>query len=101
MHKLFSAVAKETLFLLRDIPGLAILFLMPLLLVLVVTLAQEHATNRTNKTPLAIIDEADTPLSQQIVNDIDSSGMFKVVVENQKSKIKNQKSNIEQRTTNK
>ncbi len=87
MHKLTSAVCKETLFLLRDLPGLAILFLMPLLLVLVVTLAQEHATNRANKTPLSILDEAGTPLAQRIIRDIDSSGMFTLSI--QESSIKN------------
>jgi ABC-2 type transport system permease protein len=79
--------------LLRDLPGLAILFLMPLLLVLVVTLAQEHATNRMNKTPLAIIDEAGTPLSRRIVHDIDSSGLF--VLENPASSIQNPASSIQ------
>jgi ABC-2 type transport system permease protein len=98
MHKLTSAVYKETLFLLRDIPGLAILFLMPLLLVLVVTLAQEHAVNRSGKTPLTVIDEAGTPLSHRIVDDIDSSGMF--IIEIQNSKFKIQDSITEYRTPN-
>jgi ABC-2 type transport system permease protein len=97
MHKLFSAVSKETIFLLRDLPGLAILFLMPLLLVLVVTLAQEHATNRTNKTPLTVIDEANTPLSKLIVKDIDSSGLFKIMMQDTGFRIHN--ANNEQRMT--
>ena len=96
MYKFLSAVSKETLFLLRDLPGLAILFVMPLLLVLVVTLAQEHATNRTDKTPLAIIDEAGTPLAQRIIRDIDSSGMFAGY---RTTNIEHRTSNNEQRPT--
>jgi ABC-2 type transport system permease protein len=98
MHKLLSAVSKETLFLLRDLPGLAILFLMPLLLVLVVTLAQEHAVNRADKTPLTIINQAGTPLSHRIVSDIDSSGLF--VIENQESKTEYRIPNTEYRKPN-
>lgn len=78
MHKLLSAIAKETRFLIRDLPGLAILFLMPLALVLVVTLAQEHAVNRNRKTPLTVQDKSESPLSKRIMRDIDSSGMFEI-----------------------
>jgi len=42
MRKLWSVVLKECLLLFRDIPGLIILFLMPVLLIFVVTLAQEN-----------------------------------------------------------
>jgi ABC-2 type transport system permease protein len=90
MHKLLSAVSKEMLFLLRDLPGLAILFLMPLLLVLVVTLAQEHATNRTTKADLAIIDQANTPLSNRIISDIDSAGLFTLFFQDARCKMKDE-----------
>ena len=46
MHKFLSAVRKEILFLLRDLPGLAILFLMPVLLVLVVTVGHRREVYR-------------------------------------------------------
>ena len=80
MHKLFCAIGKETLFLVRDLPGLAILFLMPLILVFVVTLAQEYSINPSQKTSLLVIDESGSPLSHRIINDIDSSGLFNMTI---------------------
>jgi len=43
MSKFFAAFRKEWILLIRDLPGLGILFVMPVLLILVVTLAQENA----------------------------------------------------------
>jgi ABC-2 type transport system permease protein len=78
MDRLFSAIKKEFLYLVRDIPGLLVLFIMPLLLVLVVTLAQETATGGGKQTSLLVIDEAKTDLSRTILRDLDSSAMFSV-----------------------
>jgi ABC-2 type transport system permease protein len=78
MDRLFSAVTKEFLYLVRDIPGLIILFIMPLLLVLVVTLAQDTATGGGKRTEVIVVDQAGTPLSAAIINDLDSSAMFRV-----------------------
>ncbi len=43
MRKLWYNISKELLILVRDLPGLAILFFMPLLLIIVVTLTQNNA----------------------------------------------------------
>jgi len=77
MQKLNAALKKEWLILVRDVPGLAILFLMPVLLILVVTLAQENALkNQAVKSSVMISSPAGSPIGRQIISDIRSSGMF-------------------------
>jgi len=79
MQKLLAAVVKEILLLTRDLPGLAILFVMPVLLIIVVTLAQEKAmTNQVSKTSLLVLDQASTPLSESIKENIRQSGFFDI-----------------------
>ncbi|MDX1784374.1 MAG: ABC transporter permease, partial [Aequorivita vladivostokensis] len=41
MHKLWASTYKEMLLLIRDLGGIAILFIMPLLLLIVITLVQD------------------------------------------------------------
>jgi ABC-2 type transport system permease protein len=80
MKKFFSSVRKELILLIRDVPGLIILFVMPVLLMMVVTLAQENALrDKTSRTPVIFIDEAHSPLSEAIGNSLDSSGFFDVM----------------------
>jgi ABC-2 type transport system permease protein len=77
MRKIFSGFRKELLILIRDLPGLAILFLMPVLLVLVVTLAQENTLkNQVAKTAILLAAPGSSVLCGQITGDFDSSGLF-------------------------
>lgn len=55
MRKLFYNVKKELLILMRDIPGMAILFLMPLLLIIVITLTQQNAISSVNGNNIEIL----------------------------------------------
>ncbi len=80
MRKFWSILNKEFLLLLRDFPGLIILFLMPVLLIFVVTLAQENALKSQNaRTRILFVDELKSPFSQKLHSSIDSSGFFKPV----------------------
>ncbi len=82
MRKFLSIIRKEFLLLFRDIPGLIILFLMPVLLIFIVTLAQENALKRQNsKTRILFVDDLKTPFSIKLFNDLDSSGFFQPVRE--------------------
>jgi ABC-2 type transport system permease protein len=66
----------------RDIPGLIILFLMPVLLIFVVTLAQENALKSQNaKTQILFVDESNSPFSARLMANFDSSGFFHPVTE--------------------
>ena len=55
MKKLVSNIRKELLILMRDIPGLAILFLMPLMLIIVITLTQQNAMQSVNGANIDIL----------------------------------------------
>ncbi len=55
MRKLWYNISKELLILVRDLPGLAILFLMPLLLIIVVTLTQNNALQSASGTNINIL----------------------------------------------
>lgn len=80
MQKLLAALRKEWLILVRDLPGLAILFLMPVLLILVVTLAQENALkNQIEKSSILIVSFSNSALTNQITDDFNASGMFTLV----------------------
>ncbi len=77
MQKLFAALRKEWLILVRDLPGLGILFLMPVLLILVVTTAQENALkSQVKKSSILIVCPPGSVLGEQILSDIKASGMF-------------------------
>lgn len=55
MTKLWYNIRKELLILMRDLPGLAILFLMPLMLIIVITLTQENAMHSLNGANIDIL----------------------------------------------
>lgn len=81
MTKLFAALKKEFLILIRDIPGLVILFIMPLLLIIVVTLAQQNAlkSSKETKTGILFLDQSGSEFSRTLVRNLDSSGLFQPI----------------------
>ncbi len=82
MDKIRSLLQKETLLLFRDIPGLAILFIMPVLLIFVVTLAQDNAIkSRRPNIPLLLANNKPSPVANKIVHNIEASGFFTIVHE--------------------
>lgn len=77
MRKFGSILKKEFLLLFRDIPGLIILFLMPVLLIFVVTIAQEKAlSGQQSRTKVLLADELNNPFSARLLASLDSSGFF-------------------------
>ena len=55
ISKLLAVVKKETLLLLRDRVGLSILFIMPMILILVMTLIQDAAFKTLNEKGVPIV----------------------------------------------
>ena len=55
INKLFASVKKETLLLLRDRLGLSILFIMPMILIFVMTLIQDAAFKTLNEKGIPIV----------------------------------------------
>ena len=62
-NKLWATIKKETLILIRDKIGLSILFIMPMILIIVMTLIQESAFKTINEKGIPIVlvnDDQDT-----------------------------------------
>lgn len=80
MRKLLASAYKEILILTRDIGGLAVLFLMPLLLVITITLIQDSTfkTIKQNKIPIILVDNDKGAISQNILENLKSSEMFEL-----------------------
>ncbi|MEI6766848.1 MAG: ABC transporter permease [Bacteroidota bacterium] len=70
MRKLRRIIIKETLLLVRDIPGLIILFLMPLILITTITATQENAFKRVSETKVNVLFvDRDTSLLGETIRD--------------------------------
>lgn len=69
--------------LIRDLPGLGILFIMPVLLIMIVSLAQKNAlkSSKENKTEILFLDESGTAFSKRIAADLEKSGLFQLTSE--------------------
>ncbi|MBD1391680.1 ABC transporter permease [Mucilaginibacter glaciei] len=79
MFKLTATIAKDVRILLRDKVGISLMFIMPIILVVVVTSIQNSTFQLVNKNKLSIIiNNSDTgQASKQLIKAIDKIGMFK------------------------
>jgi len=55
MRKLFTSIKKEILILIRDLGGLAIIFLMPMVLIFVMALIQDSTFRKMDETRLSVL----------------------------------------------
>ena len=80
MRKLLATAKKETITLLRDIPGLTILFIMPLFMLIVVTLTQDKALKNLagTKTTVLLVDNDHSALGESVEKGLLESGFFEV-----------------------
>ncbi|MQP23556.1 ABC transporter permease subunit [Flavobacterium sp. LMO8] len=75
------SVYKEFLLLKRDFGGLIILFVMPLVLIITITLIQD-STFRTvteSKIPVVLIDNDKGEISKSVIENLNNSGQFEIV----------------------
>lgn len=81
MHKLWASTYKEFLLLSRDIGGIAILFVMPLVLIVTITLIQDSTfkTVSDTKIPILIVDKDQGSVSQTIFEGLHNSNSFQVI----------------------
>lgn len=81
MYKLGSAIYKEYLLLKRDLGGLLILFIMPLVLLITVTLIQNSSFVNADqvKIPILVIDQDRGTLSESILENLNESRAFEVI----------------------
>lgn len=81
MHKLWASIYKELLLLSRDIGGLAILFVMPLVLVVTITLIQDSTFRsiNDNKIPILWVDYDKGEVSKNIYDGLSESQSFNII----------------------
>lgn len=81
MYKLLMTIRKESMLLAKDLGGLAVLFIMPVFLVIAVTLIQNNTyENITNqKLKILVIDQDKEEVSQSILNEVSTLGSFEVI----------------------
>ncbi|MCF6346959.1 MAG: ABC transporter permease [Flavobacteriaceae bacterium] len=83
MRKLLMSAYKEMLLLVRDLGGLAILFVMPLVLIITVTLIQDSSFKIMNnvKIPILFVDNDKGDLSKTIQNNLEESDIFEIITQ--------------------
>lgn len=83
------AAYKETLLLIRDIGGLVVLFVMPLILVITITLVQDSSFKsiKENKIPILLVDKDKDGISATIIEQLNSNETFSIVTEINKKTI--------------
>jgi len=81
MRKLWASTYKEFLLLTRDFGGLAILFVMPLLLLITITLIQDGTfkTIKETKIPVLLVDNDKGKVSQSIREGLTKANSFEIV----------------------
>lgn len=81
MHKLWASTYKEFLLLSRDMGGVAILFIMPILLLIVITSVQDSTfkTITDFKLPVLLVDNDKGEVSKNIIENLASSNSFEII----------------------
>ncbi|HLV13886.1 MAG TPA: ABC transporter permease [Xanthomarina sp.] len=80
MHKLIASARKEFLLLVRDIGGIAILFVMPLVLIVTITLIQDSTFKTVSdaKIPILVVNNDRGHVSETILEGLETSNAFEV-----------------------
>lgn len=81
MHKLIASTYKEFLLLIRDPGGIAILFIMPLVLLVTITLIQDSTFKTVSDTsiPVLVVNKDSGHVSEDILKGLKTSGAFEIV----------------------
>ncbi len=83
MHKLLMSIYKETLLLIRDVGGLIVLFFMPLILIITVTLIQDSTfrTATESTIPILVVDNDKGEVSKLIDGNLKENNSFSVITQ--------------------
>lgn len=81
LYKLLMSVYKEFLLLRRDLGGVIILFIMPLILIFVVTLIQDNTFKTVNnaKIPILLVNNDKGNVSEEVYTNLEKSDVFTVI----------------------
>ena len=90
MHKLVASTYKEFLLLTRDIGGIAILFIMPLVLIITITLIQDSTFKSVTdaKIPVLIVNNDKGNISETIINGLEDTNTFEVLLKDTEKEAK-------------
>lgn len=90
MHKLWASTYKEFLLLTRDIGGIAILFIMPLVLIVTITIIQDSTFKTVNesKIPILLVDNDKGNISETILKGLQESNSFEVILKEKEAIVK-------------
>lgn len=90
MHKLKASTYKEFLLLTRDIGGIAILFIMPLVLIITITLIQDSTFKTVSdvKIPILLVNNDNGSVSETIKNGLSESNAFEVILKSNENEAK-------------
>ena len=82
MYKLWASIYKEFLLLTRDLGGLTILFVMPLVLIVTITLIQDSSFKSLSKSkiPILLVDNDKGLISENIFEGINDQELFDVIL---------------------
>ncbi|PWJ58516.1 ABC-2 type transport system permease protein [Dyadobacter jejuensis] len=80
LYKLYASLKKEFLLLINDRIGLMLLFVMPLLLVGIITVIQDGAYKvvNENKIPMVVVNDDHGAQGEQLVHLLRESGLFEI-----------------------
>lgn len=83
MFKLWASIKKEAVLLFRDLGALIILFVMPLVLIITITLIQQGSFQALSdaKIPVVLIDNDGGTVAQGIRKNLEAGGNFEIVTE--------------------
>ncbi|PKP43802.1 MAG: ABC transporter permease [Bacteroidetes bacterium HGW-Bacteroidetes-12] len=81
MYKLWACIIKDTKLITRDWVGLSLMFIMPILLVIVITALQAGTFKlvNENKVPLLIYNNDNKEISIQLENTLEKIGIFRII----------------------
>ena len=90
MRKLAASTYKEFLLLTRDIGGIAILFIMPLVLIITITLIQDRTFKSVtdDKIPVLIVNNDKGSIAETIINGLEDSNTFEVLLKDTEEEAK-------------
>ena len=81
IYKIYMSVLKEILLLKRDLGGVIILFIMPLVLIITVTLIQDNTFKKVSdsKIPILLVDNDNGKVSESVNQNLKKSNAFEVI----------------------
>ncbi|MFT3793718.1 ABC transporter permease [Flavobacterium sp.] len=83
VYKLYMSVLKEILLLKRDLGGVIILFIMPLVLIITVTLIQDNTFKKVSdaKIPILLVNHDNGKVSESVFENLEKSQAFSVLTQ--------------------